>query len=95
MRYYECWAGTKHEAVNIPADATDDTLLQFQCACMGSYALAPPVKAALERGEKVTLDRAQFLAMNWYPPRNPTVRVGDLQDDEVPVYPMKPAGNAA
>jgi hypothetical protein len=81
MRYYECWAGTKHPANHIPADATGDTLLRFHCACMGTYAMAPPVKAALERGETVTMDRARLLAMNWTPPRSPVVRVRDLLND--------------
>lgn len=82
MRFYRCWAGTKHPALRIPDDATEDTLLQFHCGCMGRFADAPPVKAALERGETVTLERAQFLTMHWQPPHNPVVRVGDLETAE-------------
>lgn len=81
MKYYECWAGTKHLAVRIPEDATDDTLLQFHCACMGSVKDAPPVKEAIGRGEELTLEDAMRLASNWTPPRNPVVRVGDLKDE--------------
>lgn len=81
MKYYECWAGTKHKAVNIPADATDDTLLMFHCACMGSFEQAEPVVRARAEGRDLNYHQVRILAMSWTPPRNPVVRVGDLQLD--------------
>jgi len=80
QRFYRCWAGTKHKAVNIPADATDDTLLQFHCECMGRFEQAPPVIAAVEAaGGPISFHEVRRLAEGWTPPRNPVVRVGDLE----------------
>lgn len=78
-RFYRCWAGTKHKAVNIPADATDDTLLQFHCACMGTFEQATPVVEWELRHGPATGAQVRRLAEWWTPPRNPVVRVGDLE----------------
>lgn len=80
-RFYRCWAGTEHNAVNIPADATDDTLLQFQCGCMGTFEQAPPVIAAVKAaGGPISFHETRRLAEGWTPPRNPVIRVGDLEN---------------
>lgn len=81
MKFYRCWAGTRHEAINVPEGATDDTLLQFHCACMGRLADHPDVKRELERGTELTMLDAQILAERRPPPRTPVVRVGDLEEE--------------
>jgi hypothetical protein len=81
MKFYRCWAGTKHPAVNIPEDATDDTPLRFSCSCMGSLAQHPDVAKALETRESIPMWEARAIGERNPPPRWPVVRVGDLESE--------------
>ena len=81
MRFYRCWAGTKHPATRIPEDADDMTPLMFHCDCMGSVWQSPAVIRERERNPNLDFRTAAMIAQLNPPPRNPVVPVAALESD--------------